>query len=167
MCCYISPLFNTCVSSWSCLSFRVQEASSWVMLVSSSVVCVCSPSFRSPKSTLGTLRVTMGPYPKITWWAQRGHKPHLKNVTATSYWKVKQVGKILTMTCSVFLPWKRLPQPMWRARDGALCGKADWSQPSLVSLQSQSGWNQNTRSPLDPKDKSINNEPINLLCEML
>lgn len=58
--CYISTLCSTCVS-W-CLSFRVQEASSWVMLVRSSVVCDCSPSFMSPKSTLGTPRVTIGPY---------------------------------------------------------------------------------------------------------
>lgn len=47
-------------SCWLCTI--VQGASRWVLLLRSRVVCVCSPNLMSPKSTLGTFKVTIGPY---------------------------------------------------------------------------------------------------------
>ena len=85
MSCFVVVLYSTCVSWWSGLSVSIQDASSGEMLVRSSVVCVCSPSFTSPKSTSGTLRVTMGPYiqnhmmsmNRVTDCARRMSQQHL------------------------------------------------------------------------------------------
>lgn len=58
---FILSCFLCTCESW-CLLSRVQEASSWVVLVRSRVVWVCSLGLMGPKSMLGTLRVTVGPY---------------------------------------------------------------------------------------------------------
>lgn len=57
---FILSCFLCTCESWCFLS-RIQEASSWVVLVRSRVVWVCSLGLMGPKSMLGTLRVTVGP----------------------------------------------------------------------------------------------------------
>lgn len=56
--------FITCESLLPSLSFSAQVALRGVMLVRVREVCACPPSSISPKSILGTLGVTVGPYPK-------------------------------------------------------------------------------------------------------
>lgn len=56
--------FITCKSLWSFGPFSAQLALRCVMLVRDREVCARPPRSMSPKSILGTLGVTMGPYPK-------------------------------------------------------------------------------------------------------
>lgn len=56
--------FITCKSLWSFGPFSAHLAVRGVMLVRDREVCARPPSSMNPKSILGTLGVTMGPYPK-------------------------------------------------------------------------------------------------------
>lgn len=56
--------FITCKSLWSFGLFSAHLAVRGVMLVRDREVCARPPSSMNPKSILGTLGVTMGPYPK-------------------------------------------------------------------------------------------------------
>lgn len=58
--------FITCKSLWFFGPVSAQLALRFVMLVRDREVCARLPSSISPKSTLGTLGVTMGPFPKHT-----------------------------------------------------------------------------------------------------
>lgn len=53
----------TCKFLWSFGPFSAQLALRCVMLVRDRDICARLPSSMSPKSILGTLVVTMGPYP--------------------------------------------------------------------------------------------------------
>lgn len=167
----MSALYSTCVSLWSCLSFSVQEASSWVILVRSSEVCARSPNFRSPKSTLGTLMVTMGPYPKshdehkeVTNYTQKCHSNN------TLMWNNQALCEDFSRDVLViFLTLKETSTAkltgswwcsMWQTR---LVTTLSGFPPVTMRSKSKHSF---SSGPKPTKDKWINDEPINQLYNL-